>query len=60
MVCETVFAWPGIGQLTNQAVGNRDYALVQSLLLVVAALFALINLIVDLINAKIDPRITLE
>lgn len=60
VVVETIFSWSGVGQLANQAVGNRDYALVQSLLLVVAALFALINLIVDLINAKIDPRITLE
>ena len=34
---ETIFSWSGIGQLTNQAVGNRDYAMVQSLLLVIAA-----------------------
>ncbi len=60
VVVETIFSWSGVGQLANQAVGNRDYALVQSLLLVIAALFALVNLIVDLINAKIDPRITLE
>lgn len=60
VVVETVFAWPGIGQLINQAVGNRDYALVQSLLLVSATLFALINLVVDIINALIDPRVSLE
>ncbi|MCD8197634.1 MAG: ABC transporter permease [Lachnospiraceae bacterium] len=60
VVVETIFSWSGVGQLANQAVGNRDYALVQSLLLVIAAGFALVNLIVDLINAKIDPRITLE
>ena len=60
VVVETVFSWSGIGQLTNQAVGNRDYALVQSLLLVTAVCFAIINLLIDIINAKIDPRITLE
>lgn len=60
VVVETIFAWPGIGQLANQAVGNRDYELVQSLLLIIAAGCAAVNLVVDLINAKIDPRITLE
>ncbi|MBS6643211.1 MAG: ABC transporter permease [Clostridiaceae bacterium] len=60
VVVETVFSWSGIGQLTNQSVGNRDYAMVQSLLLLIAVSFAIVNLIVDIINAKIDPRITLE
>ena len=59
VVVETIFAWPGFGQLIYQAVGNRDYALVQSCLLVSAALFAAVNLIVDIINSFIDPRITL-
>ena len=60
VVVETIFSWSGIGQLTNQAVGNRDYAMVQSLRLVIAAAMAIINLRVDIINAKIDPRITLQ
>lgn len=60
VVVETVFAWPGIGQLTNQAVGNRDYQLVQSLLLVSATLFTLINLVVDITNSLVDPRVSLE
>ena len=60
VVVETVFAWPGIGQLTNQAVGNRYYQLVQSLLLVSATLFTLINLVVDIINSLVDPRVSLE
>ena len=60
VVVETVFAWPGIGQLTNQAVGNRDYQLEQSLLLVSATLFTLINLVVDIINSLVDPRVSLE
>lgn len=60
VVVETIFSWPGIGQLVNQSVANRDYAMVQSLLLVIAAMFALINLVVDIINSLVDPRITLE
>ena len=60
VVVETIFGWPGIGQLINQAVGNRDYTLVQSILLISAALFTLINLVVDIINSFIDPRVSLE
>ncbi len=60
IIVETVFSWPGIGQLLNLSVGNRDYALVQSVLLVSAAFFAVINLIVDIINSLIDPRINLR
>ena len=58
VIVETVFSWPGIGQLLNLAVGNRDYALVQSLLLISATFFAIINLIVHIINSFVDPRIT--
>lgn len=60
VIVETVYAWPGIGQLITQAVSNRDYALVQSLLLISAGIFAIVNLIVDIINSFIDPRIALE
>jgi peptide/nickel transport system permease protein len=60
IVSETIFSWPGIGQLLNQSVGNRDYPMVQSLLLVSAIIIAIINFLVDLINSLIDPRITFE
>lgn len=60
VVVETVFSWSGIGQLTFQAVGNRDYALVQSLVLVSAFLFTMINLFVDIISSFIDPRLKLQ
>lgn len=60
IVVESIFAWPGIGQLLKGAVGNRDYQLVQSLLLFSAFLFALVNLTVDVINSLIDPRIVLD
>lgn len=60
VVVETIFSWSGLGQLVYQAVSTRDYSLVQSSLLVIAAMFAVINLIVDIINSLVDPRITLE
>ena len=60
VVVETIFSWSGLGQLVYQAVSTRDYSLVQSSLLVIAAMFAIINLIVDIINSLVDPRITLE
>lgn len=60
VVVETIFSWPGFGQLIFQAVGNRDYPLVQSCLLVSAALFAIVNMLVDILNSFIDPRITLQ
>ncbi len=60
VVGETIFAWPGIGALLNSAVGHRDYAMVQSILLICAAMFVVVNLVVDIINSLIDPRIVLE
>ena len=60
VVVETIFSWSGLGQLVNQAVSTRDYQLVQSSLLIIAAMFAIINLLVDIINSIVDPRITLE
>jgi len=56
IIVETVFGVAGIGQLLNIAVGNRDYALVQSLLLISSLCFVVINFIVDIINSFIDPR----
>lgn len=60
VVVETIFSWSGIGQLLNQSVGTRDYAMVQSLMLVIAIIFAVINLLVDILNSLVDPRITLQ
>jgi peptide/nickel transport system permease protein len=60
VIVETVFGMAGIGYLLYQAINTRDYAMVQSLLLISAFFIAIINLIVDLINAKIDPRLALE
>lgn len=58
VVTETVFAWPGVGQLLVQAITYRDFPLVQATIIMLAAVFVLINLAVDILYAFIDPRIS--
>ena len=60
VVIETVFAWPGMGRLFYQAVNARDYAVVQTIILLIAASIILINLLVDLAYAVLDPRVRLR
>jgi peptide/nickel transport system permease protein len=57
---ETVFAWPGIGRLSVNAMFQRDYPLIQGTMLMVVLLFIIVNLLVDLSYAVIDPRISYE
>ncbi|WHY85978.1 ABC transporter permease [Neobacillus novalis] len=57
VVTEVVFAWPGVGQMIIQAINNRDFALVQTAIILLAGIFVIINLIVDLLYVVIDPRI---
>jgi peptide/nickel transport system permease protein len=57
IVTETIFAWPGVGLLTIQAIQNRDFPLVQAAVLVVAVVFIFVNLLVDLLYVAVDPRI---
>jgi peptide/nickel transport system permease protein len=57
VVTETVFSWPGIGLLAIDAVRYRDFPLVQTIVLLFAVTFILVNLIVDVLYAYIDPRI---
>lgn len=59
LITEVIFSWPGIGRLLIGAVQNRDYPLVQGCVLAVAVSYVLINLLVDFIYSKIDPRISL-
>lgn len=56
-IIEQIFALPGIGRLTLDAIQNRDYAIVQGVTLVLAVVFVVISLIVDVLYAVIDPRI---
>jgi peptide/nickel transport system permease protein len=59
VIIESVFSWPGVGGLMLDGIANRDYAVVQGGLLLLVLLFILINLLVDLTYAVIDPRIRL-
>jgi peptide/nickel transport system permease protein len=57
VITETVFAWPGIGRLLVDAIGFRDYPVIQASVLVITVGFVLTNLIVDVLYAYLDPRI---
>lgn len=57
IIVESVFAWPGVGRLTVQAIGWRDYSLLQADVLYIVLAFMLINLLTDLAYGFIDPRI---
>lgn len=57
VVVEVVFAWPGLGRLAFDAVVNRDYPLIQGVVLVIAAIIMAVNLTVDLLCIALDPRI---
>ncbi|HID15246.1 MAG TPA: ABC transporter permease, partial [Candidatus Atribacteria bacterium] len=60
VLTETVFSWPGVGRLLVEAILFRDFPVVQSALLIVAIMFVLVNLIVDILYAFLDPRIRHE
>ena len=57
IITETVFAWPGVGRLAVQAVFERDFPVVEAVVLIAATTFVLLNLVVDLLYAVLDPRI---
>jgi peptide/nickel transport system permease protein/oligopeptide transport system permease protein len=57
VVTETVFAWPGVGRLLIDSIFFRDYPVVQGLVLMFGTTFVVINLLVDLLYAYVDPRI---
>ncbi len=57
VITETIFAWPGVGLLTIQAIQNRDYTLVLASVLVIAVVLIFVNLITDMIYVYLDPRI---
>ena len=59
IITETIFSWPGVGQIAYESVGRRDYAMIQGVVLYGAALFVFINLAVDVLYAVLDPRVRL-
>jgi peptide/nickel transport system permease protein len=60
IVIEQVFSRPGLGQVAVTAIGNRDFPLIQGTVLVTAVVYVLVNLVIDLSYAVIDPRIRYE
>src|SRR5215472_9512017 len=60
VVVETVFAWPGIGRLLYEGVTFRDFPVVQGVVIMAGAMIVMVNLLVDILYAVIDPRIRLE
>ncbi|PIC63616.1 peptide ABC transporter permease [Sporosarcina sp. P13] len=57
VLTETIFGWPGIGRYIYDAIGSRDYPVIQSGILIVSTIFVFVNLFVDLLYAQLDPRI---
>ena len=57
IVTETVFSWPGVGRLAIQAIYARDFPVVQAVVFLFAMIFVIVNLLVDLLYAALDPRI---
>jgi peptide/nickel transport system permease protein len=57
LITETIFAWPGVGQIAYDSIYRRDYAMIQGVVLYGALLFVLVNLLVDILYAILDPRV---
>ena len=60
VVTEAVFGWPGIGFLTTEAISQRDLAVVTAAVLVIGAQLVALNLLIDLLYTRLDPRIRLQ
>ena len=59
VITETIFAWPGVGRLVVQAIETKDYPVIQTAVILLAILFVVLNLLVDLTYTYLDPRIRL-
>jgi peptide/nickel transport system permease protein len=59
IVIEQIFSWPGLGRLMLQAIGSRDYPLVEGCVLVFSLSYVLVNLVTDMLYALVDPRVRL-
>jgi peptide/nickel transport system permease protein len=59
VITETVFSWPGLGQLVVEAIQRRDYPLVQGCVLLISLTYVAINTLTDLLYGLLDPRIRL-
>ena len=57
VITETVFAIPGMGRLITESIAQRDFQIIQSTILVVALIYVLVNLTIDILYVFVDPRI---
>jgi peptide/nickel transport system permease protein len=60
VVVETVFSWPGVGRLAFNSINQRDIPVVQATVVIFSLMFVGLNLLVDLIYARLDPRVQLD
>ena len=60
VITETIFAWPGIGQLMIESIQKRDYPIVQACVLLISVTYVLVNLLTDILYTNLDPRVKLE
>lgn len=60
VLTENIFSWPGMGTMISSAIDNRDYALIQATVLIVALAFVVINLVTDILYMVINPKVALE
>ena len=60
VVTETIFAWPGVGRLVVEAIFNRDFPVVQGVVLIVSLIFVVVSLLIDVAYAALDPRVRTE
>jgi len=57
VLIETIFSWPGVGSLIYGAIGKRDYPVIQGAVLMVSTIFILLNVVVDVLHTRVDPRL---
>ena len=60
VIVENIFAWPGVGRVCVDAIFNRDFPVIQAYILLMAVLFVICNLLVDILSVAIDPRMRKE
>jgi peptide/nickel transport system permease protein len=57
VITETIFAWPGVGRLAYEAIVNRDFPVIQGLILIFVCIYIIVNLVIDISYAYLDPRV---
>jgi peptide/nickel transport system permease protein len=60
VVIETIFAWPGVGLYTDQSIPPGDFPAIAGVTLVLGVAYVVINAVVDLLQAAVDPRVAIE